>query len=313
MNEHDPYWARQSVSDGLTSLRFLRSLKVILPGSVYDLTMNGLHLNQLIHLEKIFVSGTCSDYDSIIVSGVAGAIEKSQSLAHLEVHYPRDYPPPVEGFLAKRSSEIHLRFSHVSIADMSYKFRVKPHLHALRSLELTNTAPYRRPLESLMESRALMAKIYKSLTDERILLTRIVIDDVFPTFLDYLSSYSGILTEIRIICLYKPIPWGELDELAALFYTFILPNHIDSFEILDISPMFTCEWCFHPKEYSLFSKAKCLRSLSISFAFADSSVANPNLPVDYAATPWMMLYVIPHLVCISDSLKENPSSRYLPL
>ena len=283
MNEHDPYWARQSVSDALTSLQFLRNLKVILPGSVYDLTMNGLHLNRLIHLEKIFVSGTCSDYDSIIVSEVAGAIEKSPSLAHLEVHYPRDDPPPVEGFLAKRSSEMHLRFSHVSIADMGYNFRVpvKPHLHALRSLELTNTAPYHNPLESLMESRALMAKIYKSLTDERILLTRIVIDDVFPTFLDYLSSYSGILTEIHIICLYKPVPWGELDELAARFYAFILPNHIDTLEILDISPMFTCEWCFHPKKYSLFSQAKCLRSLSISFAFADFSVANPNLPADH--------------------------------
>jgi hypothetical protein len=158
MNEHDPYWARHSVSDALTSLRFLRNLKLILPGSVYNSTLHGLHLNRLIHLERIFVSGTCDDYDSIIVSEVAGAIEKSPSLAHLDVHYPQDYPPPVENFLAKRSPDMHLRFSHVSIADMSYNFRVKPHLHALRSLELTNTAPYHRPLESLAESRELMTK-----------------------------------------------------------------------------------------------------------------------------------------------------------
>ena len=282
MNEHDPHWARQSVSDALTSLRFLKNLKLILPGSVYNLTLNGLHLNWLIHLEKISVSGACDNYDSIIVSEVAGAIEKSLSLAHLEVHYPRDYPPPVENFLAKRSPEMHLRFSHVSIADMNYSFRVKPHLHALRSLELTNTAPYHRPLESLAESRGLMTEIYKSLADERILLSRIVIDDVFPVLLDYLSSYSGILTEISIICLYKPVPWKELDELAVRFYTFILPKHIGSLEILDISPMFTCEWCFNPKKQSLFSQARRLRSLSISFAFADLSVTNPNLPVDYA-------------------------------
>ena len=309
MNEHDSYWARQSVSDALTSLRFLRNLKLILPGSVYNLTMNGLHLNRLIHLERISVSGTCDDYDSIIVSEVAGAIEKSPSLAHLEVHYPRDYPPPVQNFLAKRSPEMHLGFSHVSIADMSYNFRVMPHLHALRSLELTNTAPYLKPLESLMESRALMAKIYKSLTDEHILLSRIVIDDVFPAFLDYLGSYSGILTEISIICLYKPVPWRELDELAARLYAFILPKHIGSLEILDISPMFTCGWCFHPKEHSLFSQAKCLRSLSISFAFADFSVENPNLPVDYALDD----AVRDPLSGISDSLKKNLSSRYLPL
>ena len=154
-----------------------------------------------------------------------------------------------------------------------------------------------------------MTKIYKNLTDERIFLSRIVIDDVFPAFLDYLSSYSGILTEICIIGLYKPVPWEELDELAVRFYALILPKHISSLEILDISPMFTCKWCFHPKEHSLFSQAKRLRSLSISFPFADFSAANPNLPVNYALDD----AVRDPLSCISDSPKKNSSSRCLPL
>ena len=307
MNERDSDWARQSVSDALISLRFLRNFMLILPGSVYNLTMPGLHLDRLIYLENISVSGSCHDYDSIIVSDVAGAIAKSPSLAHLEIHrdYVQDDPPPVEKFLTKRLPKMHLGCSHVAIEDMSYNFRMKSHLRALHSLELTNPAPHRRPVES----RTLMAKICKTLTDERILLSRIVTDDVFPAFLDYLSSYSGILTEISIICLYRPVPWEELDELAARFYAFILPQHISSLEILDISPMFICKWCFHPREHSLFSQATCLRSLSISFAFADFWVANPNLPVDYALDD----AVRDLLSGISDSLKKNLSSRCLPL
>ena len=274
MNKHDPEWARQSVSDAISSLRFLRNLKLIFPESVYYLPMNGLHFDRLCNLENISVFGTCLDYRSLIVSEVADAIANSPLLAHLELDYPCGFSPPLDNFLAKRSPDMRLSLSHVVIADVRYFFRVKPHLHALRSLELTNTAPYSRPLKFLVERRTVMAKFYKTLAYERTFLSRIVIDDVFPTFLDYLSLYSGILTEISILYLYKPVPWEDLDQLAVRFYTSILPKHIDSLEILDISPMFTCKWCFHPKEYLLFSQAKHLRSLSVSFAFAHSANAN---------------------------------------
>ena len=278
MNEHDPDWARQIISDAITSLRFLRNLKLILPKSVYHLTMNGLHLDRLCHLEKISVSGACSGYHSLIVSEVAEAMANNPLLAHLEIDYPyaNDFPP-LAYFLAKRSPETHPSFSHAAIANGRHYFGVMPHLYALRSLELTdNTSGLKR----FTESRTLMTKIYKTLAHERILLSRIVIDDVFPAFLDYLSSYSGILTDISILHLYKSVPFEELDELAVRFYASILPKHIGSLEILNISPRFTCNWCFHPKKHSLFSRAKHLRSLSVSFAH--SSVADPNL--DYTVT-----------------------------
>jgi len=278
MNKHDPEWARQSVSDAISNLRFLRNLKLIFPESVYYLPMNGLHLDRICNLENISVFGTCLDYHSLIVSEVAEAIAKSPLLAQLELDYPWGFSPPLDNFLEKRPPDMRsLSLSHVVIADVRYFFRVKPRLHALRSLELTNTAPSTRHLKFLVERRTVMTKFYKTLAHERTFLSRIVIDDVFPVFLDYLSLYSGILTEISILYLYKPVPWEDLDELAVRFYASILPKHIGSLEVLDISPMFTCKWCFHPKEYLLFSKAKHLRSLSVSFAFAHSANADPNL------------------------------------
>ena len=241
--------------------------------------VNGLHLNQLCHLERISVSGTSSNYHSFVVAEAAEAIANSPLLAHLEINYTRGSAPrpPLDRFLAKQSPEMRLSFSHVAIADMGDYCRVEPHLHALQSLELVSLAD--DCPESLMESRTLMAKIYNTLAHERILLSRIVIDDVFPAFLDYLSLYSGILTEIRILYLYKPVPWKELDELAVRFYASILPKHVDSLEIINISPMFTCKWCFHPREYSVFSQAKNLRSLNVSFAFTHLD-PNPDYTLD---------------------------------
>ena len=191
MNEHDPDWARQIISDAITNLRFLRNLKLILPRSVYVLTMNGLHFDRLCHLEKISVSGSCSGYHSLIVSEVAEAIGNNPLLAHLEINYPWGDFPPLDNFLAKRSPETHPSFSHVAIADVRYYFGMMPQMYALRSLELTNTASYICSMTRFIESRTLMSEIYKALAHERILLSRIIIDDVFPAFLDYLSSYSG--------------------------------------------------------------------------------------------------------------------------
>lgn len=267
MNEHDPAWTRQSVSDSLVGLRFLQNLRLILPESMYRIPVNGLHLNQLCHLQKISLFGTCKDYRALILDGVAEAIAKSPRLAHFEVSYPFWDALPLQDFFTKRSPTAHLSFSHVALADMRFCLGVQPNLHALRSLELTNTLPSSRPVRELMASRSHLVKIYNTLAHERVFLTRIVIDDVFPALLDYLSLYCGILTELSIVYLYKPIPWGELDKLAVRFYASVLPKHVDSLELLNISPMFSCGWCFDPQHCSAFLQAECLRSLSVSFAF----------------------------------------------
>jgi len=310
MNEYDPEWAQQPVSEAITGLRFLRSFKLILPKSVHLSTMNGLRFGQLCHLEKISVFGACDKYHYLIVPEAAEAIANSPLLAHLEIDYPLGNPPPLDDFLVKRSPEMPLSFSRVAFGDVQYYFRVTPHLHALRSLELTNTSFYFDPLKCLPESRTLMTKIYQTLADEHILLSRIVVDNVFPAFLDYLSSYSGILTEISILNLYKPVPWEELDDLATRFYTSILPKLVGSLEILNISPMFICKWCFHPKAYSLFAQAKHLRSLNVTFVFAHSSVADPNLDYtldDSVCDPYRFIGYVRYLT------EGNPSSRCPPL
>ena len=81
---------------------------------------------------------------------------------------------------------------------MRYNFCVKTRLHDLCSLELTNTVlSCTRDLEYIAERRTMMTKFYKTLTHEHVHLNCVVIDDVLPIFLDYLSSYSGILKEIE--------------------------------------------------------------------------------------------------------------------
>jgi hypothetical protein len=126
-------------------------------------------------------------------------------------------------------------------------------------LELINIAPtngiHARPL----------ADIYKTLACERIFLSHIVIDDVFPEFLDYLSLYSGTLVELSILYLCKPTHWEELDALAEQFYGSVLPKHVKSLELLDIRPIFRCKWCFDLQNCSVFSQAKQLRFLNVSF------------------------------------------------
>jgi hypothetical protein len=234
---------------------------------MYHIPVNGLHLNQLCHPEKISLFGTCKYYRALILDGVAEAIAKSPRLAHFEVIYPFWDAPQLQDFFTKRSPTACLSFSHVTLADTRFCLGVQPNLHALRSLELTNTLPSSRPVEELMASRSHLAKIYNTLAHEHIFLARIVVDDVFPALLDYLSLYYGILTELSIIYLYKPIPWEELDELAVRFYASVLPKHVDLLELLNISPMFSCRWCFDPQHCSAFLRAERLRSLSVSFAF----------------------------------------------
>jgi hypothetical protein len=267
MNEHDPAWTRQSVSDAIIGLRCLKNLQLILPESVYSIPVSGLHINQLCHLQNISLFGTCKDYRALIVDGVADAIAKSPRLARFEVSYPFWDAPQLQDFFTKRSPAAHLSFSHVAITDMRFCLGLQHNLQALRSLELTNTLPSDRPVGELTGSRSELAKIFNTLAHERIFLTRIVIDDVFPALLDYLSLHSGILMELSIIYFYKFIPWEELDKLAMRFYASVLPKHVDSLELLNIAPLFSCRWCFDPKHYSVFLRAKRLRSLGVSFAF----------------------------------------------
>jgi hypothetical protein len=262
MHEHDVTWARQSITDAIVSLQFLRNLKLIFPKTVsWQLNTDLLlvHLNQLSNLQKISIFGGGK---SVIVDGVAEVIAKSPLLTHFEVNYHSwVLLPPPQYFFAKRSPMMPLHFSHVAVTGMEFclDHRLLPHLRSLRSLELINIAPTNgirlRPL----------ADIYKTLAHEHIFLSHIVIDDVFPEFLDYLSLYSGTLVELSILYLCKPTPWEELDALAERFYGSVLPKHVESLELLKICPIFRCKWCFDLQDCSVLSQAKRLHSLNVSF------------------------------------------------
>ncbi|KAM6502716.1 hypothetical protein JOM56_002693 [Amanita muscaria] len=258
MHKHDLAWARQSVTDAIVSLRSLRNLKLIFPcRGCWELPMimDVLHINQLSNLQKISIFGECNNYQSLVVDRIAEAIAKSPFLTHFKVAYHSYDPPPLQDFFTKRSPKMPLHFSHVAVAGMAFclDHRLLPHLRALRSLELISIGAKN------------VAEIYKTLARERIFLSHIVIDNVFPEFLDYLSLHAGILVELSILYLRRPTPRGELDALAERFYGYVLPKHVKSLELLNISPIFCCKWCFNPQHCSMFSQAKQLRSLSVSF------------------------------------------------
>jgi hypothetical protein len=163
MHKHDLAWARQSITDAIVGLRFLRNLKLIFPETLsWQLNMDVLlvHLNQLSNLQKISIFDARGK--SVTVDGVAEVIAKSPLLTHFKVNYhSRVLPPPPQDFFAKRSPKMPLHFSHVAVAGMEFclDHRLLPHLRALRSLELINIAPTNgRPL----------AEIYKTLAREHI-------------------------------------------------------------------------------------------------------------------------------------------------
>jgi len=144
MHEHDLTWARQSITDAIVSLRFLRNLKLIFPKTVsWQLNTDLLlvHLNQLSNLQKISIFGGGK---SVIVDGVAEVIAKSPLLTHFKSQLSQlGSSATTTRFLRKAISMMPLHFSHVAVAGMGFclDHRLLPHLCSLRSLELINIAP----------------------------------------------------------------------------------------------------------------------------------------------------------------------------
>jgi len=112
------------------------------------------------------------------------------------------------------------------------------------------------------------SEIFAKLTRERIYLRSIAIGDVTDVFLGYLKSYSGLLEELKI----EPTTAEGSDSLAKQFYESVLPKHVNSIQVLDISPRYGGEWCYDNETSPQFlARCKDLRSLAITFASYHSS------------------------------------------
>jgi hypothetical protein len=268
MDPRDPTWTRAFVCDAIINLPLLRDLQLIFPETSDLAAAKGLHFDHLCRLQRISISGACEDYQSLIIDGIAETIAKSPLLTHLEVDYPHWlYGPPLQDFFSKLPPYMHLRLSYVAAGRTQFCLdkRMLPHFRALQSLELLNISQEDAPLQ--ITGKRELTEIYMTLAREHIFLSRIVIDVVFPALLDYLDSYSGVLVDLRILHLdNKSIPWETLDALAERFYDSTLPKHIDSLEILDISPEFACRWCFDPQDCAVLSRSRRLSLLRVTFA-----------------------------------------------
>ncbi|KDR72800.1 hypothetical protein GALMADRAFT_101133 [Galerina marginata CBS 339.88] len=286
----DNQWAHSTVMDALKSLPNLREFWVSLPSIKTPVAWEHLKGLRQIHIE-----GTCDEHEDETFDSLAKAVAQSPQLTSIEIasgwryrlptnkkqslhqifkYYPRDATP--------------LRLRHLQL--MTWLVRLDevtlPHLKHLTSLELVNIEdPYARSPYTLAESDdeseakhenrrygSSVEEIWKTMRSARIRLEELTVDVVTPSFLDYLSSYSG-LKMLHIT------PGGfhegtSSDALAKKFFADPLQKHSGSLEDLNIAARYEGLWCF--SDHNLPAIAKCTNLKSLRIAIISSQLWNDD-------------------------------------
>jgi hypothetical protein len=192
------------VIDALTGLPHLQDLQLTVYGGPSSL----LQLYCLSGLKKISITGTCTDYHSNIVDGIAEAIANSPELVYLEVktcNYDRSFEAIMllHDLLSKVPQSSPLRLTHLVLSGMFARIdsSTLPHLCSLVFLNLDCLY---EPLPAYDSSNTFINQtlgcvykipdIYRMLNREKIHLKHVVIGEVDDVILDYLQSYSGLET-----------------------------------------------------------------------------------------------------------------------
>jgi hypothetical protein len=249
-------------------------------------------------LKKISISGNHIHYPPAIVSGLPRLIANSPELVHLEVklgHYGIfRQTPTLHDLLSEVPEDRPLRLTHLALDRMCVcvdSFTLL-HLRSLVSLDLRNL---RAPsdltddidLTSERRERASSTSdICAILMREKIYLKHVVASDV--GVFDYLCSYSGL--ETLDLCSISFNTTKESNALARRFYKSVLPQLVDSIQVLKIQPTHEGGWCYNPEDVSqsvVLSQCIKLRSLSV------------------ALNSTLFIKSITHLNCVLHEYKDN--------
>lgn len=206
---------------------------------------------------------------SLTISGIPhyGRPEASrhQSLHQLFKYYPANAPP-------LRLRNLRLKSFLVRLDDINIR-----HLQHLTSLSLQDVDDpnyvclrllrhgyfFDQKHQGLNQERKLYGssteEIWRRFTSAGVHLEKITVDEGPESFLEYLSSYSG-LRELDL----TPGGFTEgsvSDAIAVRFFDGILLSHAKSLEILRILPRYEGRWCFsscNSEQLSMLTKLKHL-------------------------------------------------------
>lgn len=118
--------------------------------------------------------------------------------------------------------------------------------------------------------------IWNILRTAQIYLEAITVDDVPPSFIDYMSSYGGLKKGLRKLHL-SPKKWEThalSDEIANRFFAEAFMIHAPYLEDLRITPQYEGLWCFGPRNTELLSKCINLRKVRLSVLLANIKQEN---------------------------------------
>ncbi|KAF8152365.1 hypothetical protein B0H34DRAFT_724892 [Crassisporium funariophilum] len=267
----DQGWIFTTVMDALRTLPNLRSLHINI-----DHCKEELRLDKLIGLHAISISGTASKHYEQIMEHlsrmIAGSPQltsitmasnygrratptkpqcttKPQSLHHLVKYYPKDTAP------------LRLRFLSMQTYFVCLDKITMPHLKFLTSLELKNivyTPESNRMKEERFESTP--NDIWSMLAQGASRLEEISVhNQIVPSFLKYLKSYSGLKKLKLRIGRFED--GSDSDQIALQFYGNALDNHTTSLENLDILARFEGSWYFGAHNQALISKCTKIKEL----------------------------------------------------
>ncbi|KAL0577812.1 hypothetical protein V5O48_004179 [Marasmius crinis-equi] len=147
------------------------------------------------------------------------------------------------------------------------------HFHSLTSLEITGTG-------------MIYGMRWELLQQEGVRLQEIVLCGISESFLNYMSSYSGI----RKFHFKGKGHLVETGLLANIFYQSALPRHRVSLEDLAVLPGSSLHWLFEKDTWEFYTHCPKLRTLDVSLAL----VREGEPRFDYDLLPIIFNYALVH-------------------
>ncbi|KAH9475106.1 hypothetical protein JR316_0012217 [Psilocybe cubensis] len=202
---------------------------------------------------------------------------KAQSLHQLFKYYPSNKPPLCLRELRLRS--MLTRLDHITLPHLAHLTT----LHLDRINEPTEKASnsfFKRfgrdtsagPSKETKQYGSSLEDIWNLLRIAGVHLQNITVTSISSSFLDYLSSYSGLVKlDLETSGFHDG---NSSDAMAARFYDGRLNTHVRSLESLRIRASFEGRWCFGAHNVKTISSLTNLKSLCLSIRCTDLAVEN---------------------------------------
>jgi hypothetical protein len=220
----DPEWLINSLLQTVSRLPHLTELDIDTYG---DSQQHYIPLGLFSNLTKLSVECGPDDNASYFISQMSTVIANSPQLQSLDVSYIRStYPQPtLSELFAKVSTNDPLYLEHLSVGyiDATVDEVALPHLTQLTSFQFR--------LDE--ENFAIARRVWSSLRVNDIKLSDVEFEgSITEETMQYLSSFSGL--KRLVVGVVVALSDETMEDLKNMFFTAVLPKHVNSLETLDI-------------------------------------------------------------------------------